>query len=81
MAHLIEFVTDWWVYLKQAEAEEPNLVLLRRGSRRRVVLRPRIWEGRRGPLEVADLHFEDGSTAWGVPFACFAFAEEPARAG
>jgi hypothetical protein len=75
MAHLIEFVTDWWVYLECPSRERPGLVMLRRGQRRRAVLRPRIHEGRRGPIEVADLHFEDGGTAWGVPFACFAFAE------
>ena len=29
-----------------------------------------------GPVEVADLFFEDGTATRGVPFACFCFLEE-----
>ena len=75
MAFAIEFVADWIVLMDSTEKGRPGLVMLRRGARRRAALRPRVHEGLFGPVEVADLHFEGGGTAWCVPFACFAFDE------
>jgi hypothetical protein len=34
-----------------------------------------VVRGRRGPVEVADLLFEDGSRAHTVPYAAFTFAD------
>jgi hypothetical protein len=46
-------------------------VLLRSGTWRRARVRARLIEGE----EVADLCFDDGSVARGVPFTAFAFAD------
>jgi len=50
-------------------------VLLRRGTGRRVQLRPFVQESADGPMEMADLYFEDGTVARSVPFGCFSFVE------
>jgi hypothetical protein len=74
MYHVIEFVTDRWVDLDCAFHPLAR-VLLRRGHRWRAQVRPQIIEAETGPVEVADLLFEDGTAARRVPFACFAFAD------
>jgi len=50
-------------------------VLLRSGTRLRARLRPRILEDVFGLVEAADLFFEDGTGARGVPFATFVFVD------
>ena len=78
MYHVIEFVTSWWADLEREPSQPVQRVLLGRGSRRRAESRPRIVEGVTGPVEVADLYFEDGSIARGVPFASLRFVDGPA---
>ena len=45
------------------------------GTRVRVQLRPHVVETPDGPVEAADLFFEDGTATCEIPFACFAFVE------
>jgi hypothetical protein len=45
------------------------------GTRLRARIAPRVIETRQGPVEVADLHLEDGSIARGVRFASFNFLD------
>jgi hypothetical protein len=73
--HLIEFVTDWWAELEKAPSRPLEQVVIRRGSRRRAHIRPRILAAGNGLVEVADLIFDDGAVARGVPFAAFTFVE------
>ena len=47
----------------------------RKGSRLRAQLKPYVVETAGGPVEVADLFFEDGTSARTVPFAGFAFVD------
>jgi hypothetical protein len=63
-----------------AEVERPGHVHLERlvitaGTRLRARIAPRVIETRQGPVEVADLHLEDGSVARGVRFASFNFLD------
>jgi hypothetical protein len=71
--HGIEFVRPWWADVGRSPAQPLERVLLPRGTRRRARVRPRVVEGAGGPVEVADLFFEDGAAARGVPFCCFDF--------
>jgi hypothetical protein len=77
MYHTIEFATDLVVDLEWSPRHRLEQVLLSEGTRVPVQLRPYVVEGARGPVEVADLFFEDGTAARGVPFACFTFVDEP----
>jgi hypothetical protein len=43
------------------------------GARLPAQVRPYVVETGFGPVEVADLFFEDGTATRGVPFACFRF--------
>lgn len=71
MYHTVEFrlpcVTDMEISRKQPLER----VLIREGARYRVQLKPYVTETARGPVEVADLFFEEGPTARAIPFACF----------
>jgi hypothetical protein len=73
--HVIEFVTDWLVEVERAPGRPLEQVLIRRGARRCARVRPRVLEAGKWPVEVADLYFDDGTVARGVPFAAFAFAD------
>jgi hypothetical protein len=73
--HAIEFAADLWLDLERSPRQPLERVLFRRGARRRTQLRPYVVEGEMGPVEAADLFFEDGTAARGVPFASFAFAD------
>jgi hypothetical protein len=46
-----------------------------RGIRAYAALQPRVVESAGGPVEVADLHFKDGTVTRGVPFEHFHFVE------
>ncbi len=50
-------------------------VILRKGTRLRTQLKPYVVETDDGPIEVADLFLDDGTTMRGVPFGAFAFVE------
>jgi hypothetical protein len=73
--YTIEFVADWQGDLERGDARPLERVLLSAGTRKRARLRPLVLEACFGPVEVADLFFEDGSVVRGVPFALFAFAD------
>lgn len=73
--HTIEFR---WVVL--AEADRPDYALLQRvvireGTRMHVRIKPYVAESPDGPIEVADLYLEDGSTLRAVRFAAFRFLD------
>ena len=79
MFHEIEFR---WVVL--AEVDRPGYALLERaviteGTRLHANIRPYVAESPDGPIEVADLFFEDGSIARAVRFAAFRFLDESKR--
>ncbi len=75
MGHTIEFVADVWADREGSSRRPLERVLLRRGTRLRVRVRPCIVWGWHGPVEAADLTFEDGTVIRGMPFALFAFPD------
>jgi hypothetical protein len=75
MYHTIEFATDMWVDLEWSPKQPLERVRLRRGTRTRAQVQPRVIETPAGPLEAADLFFENGTVGRKVPFARFSFGE------
>jgi hypothetical protein len=75
MYHTLEFAFDLWVDLERSPGDRLERLPLRQGERRHAQLRPHVVELPTGPVEAADLFFDDGTAARGVPFACFAFVD------
>jgi hypothetical protein len=75
--HAIEFAADRWVNAQRPLRQPLTPIRLRAGTPIRARIKPYVLEGGEGPIEVADLYFEDGAAARGVPFACFCFSDEP----
>jgi hypothetical protein len=75
MYHTLEFAAEFMVDLEVSRKQPLERVLIRRGTRVRAQLRPYVIESENGPVEVADLFFEDGSATRGVRFECFAFVD------
>jgi hypothetical protein len=73
MYHTIEFNVELEVDLEISRSKPLERLLIRKGTNLRAQLRPYIIEAANGPLEVADLFFEDGSVTRRVPFAWFKF--------
>jgi hypothetical protein len=75
MYHTIEFNGDFTLDLVISRKLPMERVLIAKGSRIQAQLKPYVVEERDGPVEVADLFFEDGTAAQCVKFACFAFVD------
>ncbi len=75
MYHTIKFAADRWVDVDRSPRQPLERLLLHAGTPIRAQLRPYVVECVDGPVEVADLFFEDGTATRGVPYACFCFAE------
>jgi hypothetical protein len=75
MFHTIEFATGMWVDLEWSPKQPLERVRLRRGTRTRAQIHPQVIETPAGPVEAADLFFENGTVARKVPFGRFAFAD------
>ncbi len=75
MYHLIEFIADFIADLEVSPRQSLERVRVRKGTRVFVGLCPYIVETASGPVEVADLYFEDGTVARQVCFERFHFVE------
>jgi hypothetical protein len=75
MYHTIQFAAEFTADLESSPRHRLERLVLRRGTRRRAQIKPYVVEGGCGLVEVADLFFEDGTTARSVPFACFSFVD------
>jgi len=75
MYHTVEFAAEFMVDLEVSRKQPLERVLIRRGTRVRAQLRPYVIETDNGPVEVADLFFEDGTSTRGVRFEWFTFVE------
>ncbi len=73
MYHLIEFAVDLTVDLEVSRKDPLERLRITRGMRLRAQIRPYVAETADGPVEVADLFFEDGTTARQVRFSSFSF--------
>lgn len=75
MYHTVEFGEEFMADLEVSRNQPLERVRIRKGARLRVQLRPAVIEGPDGPVEVADLYFEDGTATRQVPFARFTFVD------
>ena len=75
MFHTIQFAAEFVARPEIAPRRRRLRALLRKGDRLKAQVRPYVVETKRGPVEVADLSFEDGTAARSVPFRCFRFVE------
>jgi hypothetical protein len=75
MYHTIAFADDLLLHAGRCPRHGRERLLIPRGTPLRARLRPYVVETAGGPVEVADLHFEDGRVTHMARFADFAFVE------
>jgi hypothetical protein len=75
MYHSIEFVAEFTLDLEISPKHPLERLLIQKGTRLRAQVKPHVAETATGPVEVADLFFEDGTVTRRVPFAWFSFVE------
>ena len=75
MYHTIAFAVEMTVDLEVSPELCLERLRLSRGERLRAQVKPYVVEAEDGPVEVADLFFEDGAVARTVHFACFSFVD------
>jgi hypothetical protein len=68
MYHTIEFASEFLADLETSPQHRLERVRIRKGTRLKAQIRPYVVEGKKVPIEVADLFFEDGTATRGVPF-------------
>lgn len=76
MYHTVEFRLDFMLDLETSPKNYLQQLNIKQGERLKAQLKPYVVETPDGPVEVADLYFEDGATARAVVFACFSFVDE-----
>lgn len=74
MYHAIRFHVQFTVGLEIAPKQLEQLVI-QKGDQLRTRIKPHVAEGADGPVEVADLYFENGTISRNVPFSLFAFVD------
>jgi len=75
MFHQIEFRLRGLAELETPGKSNLEQLVIKQGTRLNAEIKPYIVETRRGPVEVADLFFEDGSVARAVRYATFSFVD------
>ncbi len=75
MYHSIEFAAEFTLDLEISPKHPLERLLIQKGTRLRAQVKPHVAETEAGPVEVADLFFEDGTVTRRVPFAWFSFVE------
>jgi hypothetical protein len=73
--HTIEFAAEFLADFAISPKQRLERLLIRQGTRLQAQVRPYVVKGEGGPVEVADLFFEDGTAIQMVPFAWFSFVE------
>ncbi len=75
MYHTIQFTVQFTADRESSPKDPLERLLILKGTQMRAQLKPYVEDASCGPVEVADLFFEDRTAIRGVPFAYFAFAE------
>jgi hypothetical protein len=75
MYHTLEFAVAFTVDLEISPKHPQERLLIKKGTRLRAQVKPYVVETEGGPVEVADLFFEDGTATRRVRYACFSFVE------
>jgi len=75
MYHAIEFGVEFQGDLETSPQRRLERLMIRKGTRLQAQIKPYVVQSEEGPVEVADLSFEDGTGTCMVPFACFSFVD------
>ena len=75
MYHTIRFAVEFVADLEVSPKQPLERVVIRKADRLKAQIKPYIVEADEGPVEVADLFFEDGSMTRRVPYRYFSFVE------
>lgn len=75
MYHTIEFAGDFVIDLEISSKHRLERILVRRGTRLQAQVKPYVMQTEDGPVEVADLFFDDGTSTSGVRFELFSFVD------
>ena len=75
MYHLIEFKANFTDEQGLTVRERVERLLALKSKRAHVHLRPHVVETAQGPVEVADLYFQDGTVSHQVRFDQFRFID------
>jgi hypothetical protein len=73
--HTIEFASEITVDLEISPKRWLERLRIRQGERLQAQIKPYVAVADDGPVEVADLFFEDGTVTRKVSFACFSFVD------
>ena len=76
MYHTIQFRTELLLDVEISPKHRLEKVRVRKGSCMSAQIEPRIVETDRGPVEAADLYFDDETTSRTVPYALFTFVDQ-----
>jgi hypothetical protein len=76
MYHDIEFRLKAVAAVETDGTGRKQQVVIKPETRLRAHIKPYVVDSDFGPVEVADLFFEDGTVARGVRFASFSFLDE-----
>jgi hypothetical protein len=72
---MIEFAVEFTTDLEVSRTHALSRLKIGKGTRLRAQVKPYVEEVTAGPVEVADLFFEDGTVTRTVPFAYFRFVD------
>jgi hypothetical protein len=75
MYHTIEIAEEFTVDLESSPKHRLERMLIRRGTRLQVQIKPHVMETEDGPIEVAELFFADGMAPCIVPYEWFWFVD------
>lgn len=75
MYHTIEFILETVIDVEISRMDRLELAVIEQGTRRKAQVKPYVVETEDGPVEVADLFFDDGTSTSQIRFECFAFVD------
>jgi len=75
MFHTIEFDEPLTLDLEISSKQPMEQVSVRKGTRLQAQIKPYVVESEGGPVEVADLFFDDGTTTRRIRFSSFCFVD------
>jgi len=75
MYHTIEFDEPLMLDLEVSPKQPLEKVTVKKGTRLRAQLKPYVMQTENGPVEVADLFFDDGTATRCIRFSSFSFVD------
>jgi hypothetical protein len=75
MYHTLKFAVEFTADLEISPRHHLERLLIKAGTQLQAQIKPYVVETDDGPVEVADLFFEDGTATRQVPFEWFTFVE------